>query len=308
MKNLVVATRGSRLALTQTDIVICALKRANPDVNFEIKKITTRGDKETSAALWQLSGFGFFTKQIEEALLVGQADIAVHSFKDMPTEITEGLTIAAVSERSFPQDCVVSSRAVNSLADFEAGAKIGTSSFRRVAQVKHLRDDLVTDAIRGNVETRISKAESGQVDAVILARAGLERLGLADKISFSFDPLEFIPAPAQGALAIQTKSDAPDVIEVVRSIDHELTRITVGAERKVLTKLHPGCHAPVGVFAKIAGSDIIITAFVSDVEGREFLRKEIRGPCADSVQLADRLANELIEAGAAKLLESMEQD
>ncbi len=308
MKTLIVATRGSRLALTQTGIVIDALKQANPDVNFEVKRITTRGDKERTAALWQLSGFGFFTKQVEEALLAGEADIAVHSFKDMPTEITEGLTIAAVSERLFPQDCVVSARPVRSLDDFEVGAKIGTSSFRRIAQLKHLRGDLEATAIRGNVETRLSKAELGQVDAVILARAGLERLGLAEKISFSFDPLEFIPAPAQGALAIQTRSDVPEAIEVAGSIDHPPTRIVVGAERKVLTRLHPGCHAPVGVFAKITDSDIIITGFVSDVEGREFLRKEIQGPCTDSAQLADRLADELIEAGAAKLLESMEQE
>jgi hydroxymethylbilane synthase len=308
MKTLVVATRGSRLALAQTGIVIDALKNANPDVNFEIKRITTKGDTQTKVALWQLSGFGFFTKQVEEALLAGEADIAIHSFKDMPTEQTEGLAISAVCERFFPQDCVVSNTSAVSFEDLPEGAKIGTSSFRRIAQIKHLRGDLETTTIRGNVETRLSKAESGQVDAVILARAGLERLGLADKISFSFDPLEFIPAPAQGALAVQTMSDDSEAIEAVSSIDHTLTRLVVSAERWVLTRLHPGCHAPVGVFAKIKDSDIIITAFVSDVEGKDFLRKEIQGPLADSAQLANRLADELIDAGAAKLLESMEQE
>jgi len=307
MKTLFVATRGSRLALAQTGIVIDALKQANPDVNFEIKRITTKGDTQTKAALWQLSGFGFFTKQVEEALLAGEADIAIHSFKDMPTEVTEGLTIAAVCERFSPQDCVVSSQPVRSLDDFGPGAKIGTSSFRRIAQIKHLRSDLVTTPMRGNVETRLSKAESGQTDAVILARAGLERLGLAEKISFSFDPLQFIPAPAQGALAVQTRTHDPEITKIVAAIDHEPTRVVVWAERRVLTKLHPGCHAPVGVFAKIIGSDIIIRAFVADVEGEVFLQRETRGPVAESDRLADKLANELIKDGAAELLESLEQ-
>ncbi len=307
MKTLIVATRGSRLALAQTGIVIDALKQANPDIDFEIKRITTRGDTQKTTALWQLSGFGFFTKQVEEALLAGEADIAVHSFKDMPTEQTKGLTIAAVSERLSPQDCVVSSQPVSSLDDFGPGAKIGTSSFRRIAQIKHLRSDLVTTPMRGNVETRLSKAESGQTDAVILARAGLERLGLAEKISFSFDPLQFIPAPAQGALAVQTRADDAEITKIAAAIDHEPTRVVVWAERRVLTKLHPGCHAPVGVFAKIIGSDIIIRAFVADVEGKVFLQREIRGPVAESDRLADKLANELIKDGAAELLESLEQ-
>ena len=302
MKTLIVASRGSRLALVQTSIVIDALKQVNPEVNFEVKRVTTKGDTQTKAALWQLSGFGFFTRQVEEALLSGEADIAVHSFKDMPTEVTSGLTIAAVRERLFPQDCVVSSQPVRSLDDFGPGAKIGTSSFRRIAQIKHLRSDLVTTPMRGNVETRLSKVESDQVDAVILARAGLERLGLAERISFYLDPEQFIPAPAQGALAVQTKSDAAEVTKIVASIDHAPTRLAVLAERRVLTKLHPGCHGPVGVFAKIIGSDIMITAFVGDIEGKVFLRSEIKGPVAESGRLADRLANELIKDGAADIL------
>lgn len=307
MKTLVVATRGSRLALAQTNIVIEVLKQTNPDVNIEIRRVTTKGDKQTKAALWQLNGFGFFTRQVEEALLAGQADIAVHSFKDMPTAQTEGLTIAAVSERLFPQDCVVSNKPAGSLNDLPKGAKIGTSSFRRIAQIKHLRGDLQTTAIRGNVETRLTRAESGQVDAVILARAGLERLCLTEKISFSFDPLRFIPAPAQGALAVQTRLDNPEAAKIVSTINHPPTLLAVTAERRVLTRLHPGCHAPVGVFAKINGSDIMITAFVSDVAGEVFLRRKIAGPGADSELLADRLADELIRDGATRLLESLER-
>jgi len=302
MKTMFVATRGSRLALAQTGIVIEALEKVNPDVNFEIRQITTKGDKHTKAALWQLSGFGFFTRQVEEALLTGEADIAVHSFKDMPTEQTSGLTIAAVCERFFPQDCVVSNKPAGSLDDLPEVANIGTSSFRRIAQIKHLRGDLETTAIRGNVETRLAKVESGQADAVILARAGLERLGLTEKISFSFDPIKFIPAPAQGALAVQTRSDAQDTTEIVSSINHEATGLVVSAERRVLTRLHPGCHAPVGVFAKIIGPDIMITAFVADVEGKVFLRREIKGPASESDRLADRIANELIKDGAADIL------
>ncbi|HIJ67082.1 MAG TPA: hydroxymethylbilane synthase [Planctomycetes bacterium] len=305
MKTLVVATRGSRLALAQTNIVIDALKKTHPDVNFEIKRITTKGDKQTKVALWQLSGFGFFTRQVEEALLAGEADIAVHSFKDMPTEKPEGLTIAAVSERFFPQDCFVSNKAAGSLDEVPEGAKIGTSSFRRIAQIKQLRGDLQTTTIRGNVQTRLSKVQSGQLDAVILARAGLERLGLAEVISFSFDPLEFIPAPAQGALAVQTRSDDPDTNRIASSINHAPTRLVVSAERRVLAALHPGCHAPVGVFAKITGSDIMITAFVSDIEGKVFLHRKVTGPNSESELLADRIADELVKDGAARLLENL---
>jgi len=225
----------------------------------------------------------------------------------MPTEQTEGLTIAAVCERFSPQDCIVCNSPAGSLEDLPKGAKIGTSSFRRIALIKHLRGDLETTAIRGNVETRISKAESGQADAVILARAGLERLGLTDKIAFSFDPLYFIPAPAQGALAVQTRIDDAETTEIVSSINHPTTLLTVSAERTVLTRLHPGCHAPVGVFAKTNCSDIMITAFVADVDGKVFLRREIKGPVAESDCLADKLADELIKDGATRLLESIEQ-
>ncbi len=307
MKTLVVATRGSRLALAQAEIVITALKNAHPGIDFKIDTIRTKGDRAKSVALWQLNGFGFFTRQVEEALLGGRADLAVHSFKDMPTEQTDGLTIAAIFQRDFPEDCLVSSRSIHSLDDLPGGAKIGTSSFRRIAQIRHLRGDLITTGIRGNVETRLAKLEAGQVDAVVLARAGLERLGLAEKISFSFDPQEFIPAPAQGALAVQTRTDDPQTTKLVASIDHEPTRLTVLAERKVLARLHPGCHAPVGVFARIIGSDIMITGFVANIEGSVFLRREVKGPVEQSEILAQRLADELIKDGAAKILESLER-
>ena len=307
MRSLTVATRGSRLALAQTEIVITALKSAHPDVDFKINTITTKGDRAKSAALWQLNGFGFFTRQVEEALLGNRADLAVHSFKDMPTQQTDGLTIAAICQRHFPEDCLISARPTHSLDDLPAGAKIGTSSFRRIAQIGHLRGDLITTGIRGNVETRLVKLKAGQVDALILARAGLERLGLVDRIAFSFDPQEFIPAPAQGALAVQTRADDAETTKLVASIDHEPTRLTVLAERKVLARLHPGCHAPVGVFARIIGSDIMITGFVANIEGSVFLRREVKGPVEQSEILAQRLADELIKDGAAKILESLER-
>jgi hydroxymethylbilane synthase len=305
MRSLTVATRGSRLALAQTEIVITALKSAHPDIDFKINTISTKGDRAKSAALWQLNGFGFFTRQVEEALLGSRADLAVHSFKDMPTEQIDGLTIAAVCQRDFPEDCLISSRPTHSLDDLPAGAKIGTSSFRRIAQIRHLRGDLTTAPIRGNVETRLAKLEAGQIDAVVLARAGLERLRLAEKISFSFDPQDFIPAPAQGALAVQTRADDAETTKLVASIDHEPTRLTVLAERKVLAKLHPGCHAPVGIFARIIGSDIMITGFVANIGGSVFLRREVKGPVADSKGLAQRLADELIKDGAANILGSL---
>ena len=307
MRTLTVATRRSALALAQTKIVIDALKDRYPDIDFQINPITTKGDREKTAALWQLNDFGFFTRKVEEALFTHQADIAVHSFKDMPTTQTDGLTITAICQRRFPEDCLVASRSIHSLNDLPAGSKIGTSSFRRIAQIKHLRSDLVTTPIRGNVETRLAKLKAGRFNAVVLAKAGLERLGLTEKISFSFDPQYFIPAPAQGALAVQTRTDDHQTAQMVASIDHQPTRLATLAERKVLTMLHPGCHAPVGVFAKIISSDIMITGFVASIDGKVFLRREIKGPLTDTEALADTLAARLIKDGAAELLKGLER-
>ena len=305
MTTLKAATRSSPLALAQTQIVVDALKKTHPDLNIEIKTVTTKGDRDKTTALWQLKGYGFFTSQLEQALLDGQADFAVHSFKDMPTQVTEGLKIAAVLSRDFCEDVLAANAAVTSLDDIPSAAKVGTSSSRRIALLKHLRPDINPIPIRGNVQTRLEKLHSGDFNAVILARAGLERLSLAQKISFIFDPDIFIPAPAQGALAVQTKDDRKELISLLEDIDDKQTNLTVQAERTVLARLHPGCHAPIGTFAKIKNSDIIIKAFVADLNGKSYLQKQIEGKVCDSQKLASSLADELIKAGADKIIERL---
>lgn len=307
MKVLTVATRPGRLAIAQTRIVISALEREYPDIQIKIKKVTSRGDRDRRTALWNLKSTGFFTSQVEDALLAGEADFAVHSFKDLPTAQRDGLTIAAVCDRQFPQDCLIASDVVSSIEQLPDSAKIGTSSLRRAAQLRRLRADLQPAPIRGNVQTRLKKLDEGEFDAVILARAGLERLGLGQRISLVFDPAEFIPAAAQGALAVQTRSDDEQLRKQVSAIDDEKLRTITSAERQVLVTMQCGCHAPVGAFAKIVADDIEICAFISDLQGQNFIRRQLTGPDENAGQLAEQIANELLEAGGREILTSLEQ-
>ena len=219
MDVLTVATRGGDLAIAQTRIIISALKKTYPDIQIKVRKITTKGDLDKRTALWDLKSSGFFTSQLEDALLAGEADFAVHSFKDLPTQQRKGLAITAVCERTFAEDCLIASDSVSSIQQLRQSAKIGTSSLRRAAQIRHLRADLKPVPIRGNVLTRIRRLQEGKFDAIILARAGVERLGLGGKISLCFDPQQFIPAPAQGALAVQTRTDDPATTELIAAID-----------------------------------------------------------------------------------------
>ncbi len=305
MNVLTVATRVGALAIAQTNIVIDALKRIYPDVQIKITKITTTGDKDRRTALWNLKTTGFFTSQVEDALLAGEADFAVHSFKDLPTAEREGLAIAAVCDRQYPQDCLLSALPVKSIEQLPAKAKVGTSSLRRAAQIKKLRADLEISPIRGNVQTRLRKLNNKKFDAIILARAGLERLALSDKISFVFEPAEFIPAPAQGALAIQTRTADAATNQIISAIDDRKARITTFAERRILTAMQCGCHAPVGAFARIADDDIKITAFISDLDGRKFITRTAAGSFIKAESLAEKLANELLSSGGNEILDEL---
>jgi hydroxymethylbilane synthase len=306
-KVFTVATRGGELAIAQTQIVIGSLKRIYPDIQFKIIKITTAGDRDRRTALWNLKDSGFFTSQLENALLAGKADLAVHSFKDLPTRQQDGLTIAAVCDRRFVEDCLVTAALVSSVEQLPLSARIGTSSLRRVAQIRHLRADLKPTSVRGNVQTRLKLLDTGKVDGVILARAGIERLGLGQRISFCFDPAQFIPAPAQGALAVQTRSDDAVTNGLVVAIDDKNARMTSFAERQVLVTMQCGCHAPVGAFAKITGSDIEINAFISDIEGRNFIKRRVTSPAKESNKLAEQIANDLLSSGGKKILAYLEK-
>jgi hydroxymethylbilane synthase len=306
-KHYIVASRASALAMTQSRSIVTALKQIYPDVEIVIKNITTTGDQDTSTALWKLEGTGFFTSQIEAALLSKEADLAVHSFKDLPTRIAKGLKIAAMCRRQYVEDVLVAKKPARSLSDVPHGATIGTSSLRRRAQLKHIRADLKMITIRGNVETRLKKVETGEVDAVIMARAGLERLGLADRITQIFDPTEFVPAPAQGTLAVQTRDDDPDTIQLVAAIDEHYSGITASAERKVLAIMEGGCHAPIGAYAKIDGQIMHLIAFVSDLEGRHYIKRAIQGAAEKWQSLAEQLAAELLAAGGKEILKELEK-
>lgn len=308
MRVLTVATRRGELAMAQTEMVIAAVKARHPDVEIEIKEVTSEGDRDRRTVLWNLKDTGFFTSRLEEILVAGEADFAVHSFKDLPTRQREGLTVGAVYNREFPQDCVLAQRPAGSLDDLAAGAKIGTSSLRRVAQLRHLRGDLEPVPVRGNVQTRIRKLQEGDFDAIVLARAGLERLGLTDLISFTFDPHQFIPAPAQGALAIQTRAADATTNEILASIDDLQARAITDAERQVLVTLRCGCHAPVGAYAECSGQTLTLEAFIADATGAELLRAGATGPISRARQVGEEAARELLEAGGRRILDTLEKE
>ncbi len=310
MNRLRIATRSSSLAIIQTQIVVKAIKKHNPGVNFEIVEIKSKGDIDKKKPLPKLSETGFFTAAVEDALRQNRADIAVHSYKDLPIAESAGgelvesndFVAAAVLDRRFCQDCLVAVERIESLNDLPRNAKIGTSSLRRRAQILRLCPDIICEPIRGNVPTRIEAIEKGQYHATVLAYAGIERLGLTEKISFSFNPIEFIPAPAQGAIAVQARAGDIEVKNLLAEIDGKQSRITSDTERLVLHYIKAGCHAPAGVFAKISTDDIIVYAFVSDSQGNNFINRQLQGPIAEAEKIAKDLADQLLAAGASELL------
>ena len=308
MRTLIVATRRGELAIAQTQMVIATLKAKHPDVEIRIVEITSAGDQDRRTALWDLKDTGFFTSHLEDALLAGEADLAVHSFKDLPTSERQGLAVTAIYDRRWPQDCLLAKQPVGSAGELAESARVGTSSLRRAAQLRHLRPDLQLVPLRGNVQTRIRRLQTTDLDAIILPRAGLERLGLAHLISFTFDPRRFIPAPAQGALAIQTRSDDDETIAVVRSIDDPSARAVSVAERQVLVAMKCGCHAPVGAYAECGGDVLEVHAFVSDIEGRNVIRRQTKGTVSRAVELGESVARELLDAGGREILRELEKE
>lgn len=304
MKILRAATRGSKLALAQTKRVLDALQKVYPNLSAQIQIVRTRADRQPDTPLWKLEGSGFFTAALEQALLEGKADLAVHSCKDLPTAIADGLCIAAVLERSFPEDVLVCRKPIPAPADLPAGARIGTSSIRRHAQIVRLRPDAVVQPLRGNVETRLRKLREGQFDAIVLARAGLERLGITDWEGFVFSPEEFVPAPAQGVIAVEIARDNQALYELLQPIHHLPTASASAAERHILARLQPGCHAPVGAYAKIEGVQVALTAFVSGPAGEPYFKEQISGPAQKALELAERLAQILIDKGARQILKN----
>ena len=292
MTTLRLGTRASRLALYQTELVAARLRHAHADVAIELVEITTAGDRDRTSPLTSGEGAGWFTSAIQEALLAGEVDVAVHSYKDLPTARPEGLVIAAVPERADPRDALVS-RSGGTLAELPAGAVVGTSSPRRTVQAAALRPDLELRSIRGNVDTRIQKVDAGEYDAAILAVAGLERLGAADRASHVFGFEEMLPAPAQGALAAECRRDDADTLRLLTAIDDAELRRLVGAERAFLAALEAGCSFPAAAYAESFGTTLKLHGLVAP-EGT-IVRSKVGGPVNAGPGLGRALAKELLE-------------
>lgn len=321
-RTFVIGTRASKLALRQTEIVSALLRRAHPHVALEVREITTQGDT-SDAPLSAIGGLGVFTKAIEDALLRRECDIAVHSLKDLPSEMTPGLTLAAVPEREDPRDALITRNGVT-LDALPAGARIGTGSGRRAAQLLSLRPDVRPGDIRGNVDTRIRKVLSGDYDAAVLALAGLLRLGLEEQAAQVFSIDEMLPAVAQAALGIQARADDADAIALCATLGHAPSRIAVEAERAFLARLGAGCRTPAAAYATLAGDVLTMRGMIADpqsmagpstplplllsergpggeVSGSIF-RATIQAPVSDPAAAGIALAEALFAQGAAAIV------
>ncbi|MGC9110148.1 MAG: hydroxymethylbilane synthase [Caldimicrobium sp.] len=297
-----VGTRGSKLALAQTDWVITQLKKYYPELEIEKIIIKTTGDKILDAPLSKIGGKGLFVKEIEEALLRGEIDFAVHSMKDVPSQVPNGLEVSIIPERESPFDVWISNfESLERLPDF---SKVGTSSLRRFSQIKRLRKDLVIEPLRGNVDTRLRKWREGKYEGIVLAEAGLKRLGIEIKYRrFSLE--EMIPAVGQGALGIELREEDEEVKGVLKVIHSEKTALAVRAERAFLKTMEGGCQVPLGAYAFFQNGDLVITGFISDLEGERFYKHSVKGPPLEAEKLGVNLAQELLKRGGKEILEEL---
>ena len=302
-ERIVIGTRSSKLALWQADYVAERLREEYPKLRVEKKLMTTKGDRILDAPLAKIGGKGLFTKELETAMLAGEIDLAVHSLKDMPTEIPEGLVISAVTKRLDGGDALVSSK-YPSLAELPPGARVGTSSLRRRAQLLHYRPDLEIRDLRGNVNTRLRKLEEGDFDAIVLAVAGLRRLGYEDRIAEILSRDIILPAVGQGALAVETREDA-EIRERIAFLNHEDTFVCAQAERAFLAKVEGGCQVPVGVFAEVEGETLTLEAVIASLDGKRLYRDRENGSREAAKNLGENLADRLLEAGGREILKEL---
>ncbi len=298
-----IATRKSALALWQANHVAALLKKIPAVDEVTLLPLSTRGDEILDRSLQKIGGKGLFIKELEIAMQSGEADIAVHSMKDVPAEMPEGFCIAAVLERANHADALVSQDQVR-FEDLPQGALIGSSSLRRQAQLKMMRPDLRVEALRGNVNTRLSKLENGDYDAIILAAAGLERLELAHHISQLFLPTEMLPAAAQGVVGIECLSDKTELCATLSQLNHPTTVQTTLAERTIAKALQASCQSPVATYAVVDGEALDVTALVALPDGTQSIRDSVAGSTADAEQLGEELAARLLKSGARELLDA----
>lgn len=301
--HLVIGSRGSKLALWQAKSISALVSHLHPEVTAEIEIIKTTGDVKTEP-LSVIGGKGVFTKELEDALLSGRIDLAVHSLKDLPTTLPDLLTIAAICEREDPRDALILKvgQAIVSVNDLAPGAVVGTSSQRRLAQLKYLRRDVVIKEVRGNVDTRLRKLDDGQYDALLLAAAGLRRLGLESRISALIGTEEMLPAVGQGALAVETRANDNSTMALVRSLNHAPTQFACESERAFLRALGGGCQLPIAGYAVVSGNELVLEGLIADPDGREIVRGKVTGQPAEAEELGSRLADQLFNRGGDRLL------
>lgn len=303
-QTLRIGSRGSKLALWQAGFIESLISRKFPELKTEKHIIKTTGDKELDSPLSVIGGKGVFVKEIEESLLKGEIDVAVHSLKDLPTVQPDGLRIGAVSKRHDPRDAVVSNGSLK-LAQLKQGSRIGTGSLRRQAQILHHFPDLTIAPVRGNVDTRIRKLKNGGFDAIVLAVAGLERLDLAGELT-EICPIDFlIPAPGQGILAVECREKDDDLNEILSEINHLDTSIAASAERAFLLRIGGDCNLPAGCYASIKEQSLSILGFLASPDGVDLVRKEIRGSLRDHKSLGNELAEKILSDGGNEIISKL---
>lgn len=300
--SLVIGTRGSKLAIWQAEWIQSRLKELAPEVSVTLRTIKTSGDKIQDVPLAAIGGKGLFVKEIEEALLREEIDLAVHSMKDVPTVLPDGLGIACVPEREDPRDVLIS-RAGGGLDALAAGAQIGTSSLRRQAQLLHYRPDLRITMLRGNLDTRLRKVREGAFDAIVLAAAGLKRLGWMDAVTEYLPFTVCLPAIGQGALGIEARQQDSFVQDLLRSLDHGPTHTAVLGERALLDRLEGGCQVPVAAHGTLKGQTLALEGLVASTDGRRMIRHAIEGPAVQAESLGRDLADRLLADGGREILD-----
>ena len=307
MPKIRIATRESPLAMWQAEYVQQALQDSHADLTVELLPMTTRGDQILDSPLSKVGGKGLFVKELEKAMLNGEADIAVHSMKDVPMEFPEGLGLAVICQREDPADAFVSNHH-DSLESLPQGARVGTSSFRRQCQLKQLRPDLEILDLRGNVGTRLSKLDAGQYDAIILAAAGLIRLQLQQRIAQRIPFSQCLPAGGQGAVGIECRSQDLQTLRLLDCLHHPATASRVVAERAVVHRLQGGCQVPIACFAELEADTLSLRALVGSLDGKTIYRSQLSGHVQEAEQLGIQAAEELLEQGAGKILEALLQN
>ncbi|MEE8194280.1 MAG: hydroxymethylbilane synthase [Dehalococcoidales bacterium] len=299
-RRIIVGSRGSKLALIQVESVVARIREANPGIEVGISRVVTGGDRNRHLQLDQVAGIGIFVKELEAALLNSRIDLAVHSLKDVPTQIPSGLCLAAVTARLDPRDVLVSRG--KRLEELASGARIGSGSLRRAVQLGACRPDLEVCSVRGNVETRLRKVTDGELDGVILAAAALQRLGWEDRVSDYLPTEYFLPAVGQGALVIEMRSDDTEAAKIVAPLNHLPTWQSITAERAFLRALGGGCRAPIAALGTVNGVTLKLEGMISDISGSRILRSSDEGSAQAAAEIGDRLARKLLDMGANEFL------